>query len=174
MTTRRQLVVAGAGALAVALARPPAASALAGEARAVNALVLAEDAAAAAYEIAAGATGDGLLARIAAQDVQHAHALRVMHEALTVPPPHHRPHAERREPAAIRLAQARALSSALDAALALEARLQQVYVDAAGALVSAGVLRTVATVLGSHAQQAAVLRAAAGLAPLGPPFVARA
>jgi hypothetical protein len=133
---------------------------------AVRALIRREDAAAAAYERAAAVTGDALLERIARQDGQHAHALRVLLEAFTVPPGHRPPHSEREDPAALRLATRRSRHAALEAAIALEEELQRAFVEAAGALEEAGPLETVAAVLGSHAQQLAVLRHAAGRPPL--------
>ena len=171
MRTRRELLTAGAAALAAGLARPRSATADAGEAAAVRELILLEDAAAAAYERAADTTRDGLLARIGAQDVQHAHALRVVLESLTVPPPHHAPGAERRDPLAARLAEAGARADALEAAIELEGRLQRAYVAAAARVVHPRGLTTVAAVLGGHAQQVAVLRAAAGRRALAEPYL---
>jgi rubrerythrin len=170
--TRRGLL--GAGALLAIGAGP----ARAGGAKpgvtapaAVQALIRREDAAAAAYEIVAAATGDALLERIARQDGQHAHVLRVLLESLTVAPGHRPAHPERNDPAALRLAARRSGPAALEAAIALEQELQQAYVDAARALQDAGPLETVATILGSHAQQLAVLRHAAGRPPLDEPVL---
>jgi hypothetical protein len=170
--TRRGLLGTGAllalGAAPARAAGPkPGVSAPA----AVQALIRREDAAAAAYEIAAAATGNALLERVARQDGQHTHALRVLLESLTVAPGHRPPHSERNDPAALRLATRRSGPAALDAAIALEQELQQAYVDAARALQDARLLETVATILGSHAQHLAVLRHAAGRPPLDEPAV---
>lgn len=164
--TRRGLLGAGA---AVLLARPAAASAAKGEPATMLDLIRREDAAGAAYGIAAEATGDALLERIARQDERHAHALRVQLESLTVPPQHRPPHAERLEPAAARLAEARTVAAARAEAITLEQELGDAFVAASRMLVDAGLLQTVATVAGSHAQQLAALRAAAGRPPLDEP-----
>lgn len=166
MTTRRGLLAAGAGALAATLVRPAAAGAANAESDAVCGLILLEDAAVVAYERAAEATGDALLQRIGVQDDHHAHVLRVMLEALTVPPPHHEEGAERADPATARLARSRSRPQALAAAIVLEERLQAAYTSAAYALVQPPVLQTVAGLLGSHLQQLSALRAAAGRPPL--------
>jgi hypothetical protein len=166
--TRRGLLGA---AVVAALARPATASAAAGEPATIRALIRREDAAGAAYAIAADATGDALLERFARQDERHAHALRVQLEALTVPPAHRPPHAETQDPAAARLAAARSPRAALAEAVTLEQELLQAFVDAARALVDAGLLQTVATIAGAHAQQLAMLRTAAGRPPLDEPSV---
>jgi hypothetical protein len=168
--TRRAALAAFA---AVALARPASASAAASEPAVMLDLIRCEDAAAEAYEIAAAALGDALLERLARQDGQHAHALRVGLEALTVPPEHRAAHAERLHPATARLARARTRTAALTAAMALEKALQATFVEAARSLVDTGLLQTVATVLGGHAQQLATLRDAAGQPPLDEPTVSR-
>jgi hypothetical protein len=166
--TRRGLLGAGAATL---LARPAAASAARGEPATVLDLIRREDAAGAAYELAAQATGDALLERIARQDERHAHALRVQLEALTVPPHHRPPRAERLEPAAARLAATRTVAAARAEAITLEQELGDAFVAASRMLVDAGLLQTVATVAGSHAQQLAALRTAAGRPPLDEPRV---
>jgi hypothetical protein len=166
--TRRGLF----GAAAVAALAPAAtASAATGELTTLQALIGREDAAAAAYALAADATGDALLQRLAAQDERHAHGLRVQFEALTVAPAHRAPHAERADPAAARLAAAGSRRAALAEAIALEEQLLAAHVLASRTLVDAGLLQTVATVAGSHAQQLAALRTAAGRAPLDEPTV---
>jgi hypothetical protein len=166
--SRRALLGAGAAAL---LARPAAASAAAGEPATMLDLIRREDAAAAAYALVAETTGDALLERIARQDERHAHALRVQLEALTIPPEHRPPHAELLEPAAARLARARTLVVARAEAITLEQELGDAFVTASRMLVDAGLLQTVATVAGSHAQQLAALRTAAGRTPLDEPTV---
>jgi Ferritin-like domain len=168
--TRRGLL--GAAAVAV-LARSPARAlaATASEPATLLALIRREDAAGAAYDIAADTTQNGTLERIARIDERHAHALRVGLESLTVPPEHRPPHAERDDPAAQRLAQAATKRDALAAAIALEHELLAAYIDAARPLTDDGLLQTVATIAGSHAQQLAVLRAAAGRPGLDEPGV---
>lgn len=169
--TRRRLLGAAAGAAAAGLARPALAGAAPSEPATMRDLILREDAAAAAYALAAEATGDAILQRIGSIDQRHAHALRVGLESLTVPPAHRPPHAERAEPAAARLAGARTAENALAEAITLEQELLAAYVGAARSLVDGGLLQTVATVAASHAQQLAVLRAAAGRPPLDEPAV---
>jgi hypothetical protein len=164
MSTRRQLLAAGVAA--VVLARPAAAGAATGEPAALLALVTVEDAAAAAYERAAAATGHPLLKRIAKHDVEHGNALRSMLEALTVIPPHHEDGAERHDPAAAVLARAASRAGALEAAIAVEVRAQRAYAAAASAFLTPGLLETVASIFGAHAQQLAALRSAAGRPPL--------
>jgi hypothetical protein len=172
VSTRRQLLTAAAaGWAATALARPAAAAAVAGEPAALRALIALEDAAAAAYDRAAVATGSRLLARIAAQDLEHGNALRAGLEALTVIPPHHAEGAERRDPATSVLAGAAGRREALDAAIALEEQAERAYAAAAAELVSGGLLQTAASIFASHAQQLVALRTAAGLPPLGEPLV---
>jgi hypothetical protein len=174
VSTRRELLASSAAALGAALVRPSAAAAGgigADEPAAMRTLIMHEDAAASAYELAASATGVALFERIGPQHAAQAHVLRVELEALTVPPPHHEPGAEQRVPAALKLSRASSRSAGLDAAIELEQGLAAVYLQAARVLVQSGVLRSVATILGSHAQQLAVLRAADGRPPLDEPTV---
>jgi hypothetical protein len=166
--TRRRLFAATAAA---GLAHPALAGAAASEPATLLALIRREDAAGAAYTLAAKTTGDALLERIARIDERHAHALRVGLESLTVSPAHRPPHAERSDPAAARLATARTSRSALAEAITLEQELTAAFVEAARTLPDAGLVQTVATIAGSHAQQLAVLRAAAGRPPLDEPAV---
>jgi hypothetical protein len=166
--TRRGLL--GAAAVA-ALSRASEAAAAPSEPAAFRALIVREDAAAAAYALAAERTGDATLQRIGAIDERHAHVLRVGLESLTIPPAHRPPHAERDDPAASRLAGASTRHAALAEAITLEQELLSAYVDAARAIPDAGLLRSVASIAGSHAQQLAVLRAAVGRPPLDEPAV---
>jgi rubrerythrin len=167
--TRRGLL--GAAALAV-LARPGVArAAIANETGTIFELIRVEDAAGAAYDLAAKTTGSPVLERIARLDERHGHALRVGLESLTIEPGHRAEHAEQGDPAALALAQAGSRREALAAAIALERKLLPVYVGAARSLVDAGLLQTVATIAGGHAQQLAVLRNAAGRSPLDEPGV---
>jgi hypothetical protein len=167
--TRRGLL--GAAALAV-LARPAVAgAAVATETGTMFELIRVEDAAGAAYDIAARATGSAVLERIARLDERHGHALRVDLESLTVEPAHRPDDAEQGESAALALAQAPGRREALAAAIALEHQVLDVFLAAARSLVDPGLLQTVATIAGSHAQQLAVLRRAAGRSPLDEPGV---
>jgi hypothetical protein len=158
--TRRALLGAAAGA---ALVRPGLASAAPSELATMLALMHREDAAAAAYTLAAATTRHALLERCARIDERHAHALRVGLEGLTIVATPRPAHAERADPAAARLAGARAARAALEAAIALEEELLAAFVDATRSVADAGLVKTVATIAGSHAQQLAVLRSAAGI-----------
>jgi hypothetical protein len=171
--TRRRLLAAAAaaGAAAAGVARPALATAAPSEPAAIRSLIRREDAAAAAYALAAEATGDALLQRLAGIDARHAHVLRVGLESLTVPPKHRAPHAEQAEPAAARLAAARTTRSARAEAITLEQELLAAYVDSARSLDDAGLLQSVATIAASHAQALAALRDAAGRPPLDEPAV---
>jgi hypothetical protein len=166
--TRRGLLAGGAAAAVAALVGPARAGAATApsEPATMRSLLVREDAAAAAYARVGATTGHALLKRIARIDRQHAQALRVGLEALTVPPAPPPPQAESGDPLAARLAQALGTPAALDAAITLEQELVAAYVAAARSLVDAGLLQTVATIAGSHAQQLAALRAAAGRPPV--------
>jgi Ferritin-like domain len=153
-------------AAAAAVARPGTASAFDGELDSVFVLMHREDAASAAYGLAALRTPDPLLRRIGRQDAEHAAALRVELEALTVtaePPP---PDAALTDTWAAPLAAAASHRDALAAGLDLEDKLRDAYATAARVIREPKLLRTLATIAGNHAQQRAVLRAAAGHAPL--------
>jgi hypothetical protein len=148
-----------------------AAPALAGvverESATVRALLGPEDSAAAAFVAAGQALGDPLLSRIGRAGNQHTRALRVELEALTVPPPLRPPHAERNDPVAARLAAATSRREAIRLGVEVEQVLIAAFVDAAGTLSDAGLLQTVATIAGAHAQQLSALRAQAGGPALG-------
>jgi Ferritin-like domain len=166
--TRRGLLGLAAAA---AVARPGTAFAFNGELDALFVLMHREDAASAAYGLAALRTPDAMLRRIGRQDADHAAALRVELEALTVtadPPP---PDAALTDTWAAPLAAATSHRAALAAALELEAKLADAYTTAARVIREPKVLRTVATIAGSHAQQRVALRAAAGRPPLDEPGV---
>jgi rubrerythrin len=170
-TTRRALLAgAGLAAIGAAAGATPARAGVSQPA-ALQALIAREDAAVAAYELAAAATGDALLERIARQDGQHAHVLRVQLEALTIPPGRRPAGAELRDPFAAALAGAAPARAAIAAAIALEEDLLPAYLAAARQLVDARLLQAVATILGSHAQQLAALRGAAGLPLLDEPVL---
>jgi Ferritin-like domain len=162
--SRRALL--GSAALTLLDAAPATAGGLESESAAVRALLGPEDAAAAAYVLAGRTLGEPLLSRIGHRGNQHTRVLRVQLQALTVPPPLRPPHAERNDPRAVRLAAATSRREALAAAIAIERVLLSACTGAAASLSDAGLLQTVATIAGAHAQQLTVLRARAGRPPL--------
>jgi hypothetical protein len=150
--TRRGALAAAA---ALALARPAGARAAQSHAertaRALRALIAAEQAAAFAYLEA----GDP---RLAAQEEQHAKALRPHLESVglaPLPPP--RGPADL-DPAAARLAAASRPSARDAAAIALEERLIAAYAGALDALYDPSTVRTAATIMASHGQHLVVRR----------------
>jgi hypothetical protein len=155
---RRELLVAGAGALAALVARPAvAAGATDHDPEILLRLVAREDAAALAYREAAPEPLPG----VAAQEEDHGKALRTNLDALG-----------RGAPPVELDAPARRLAEApedrrVDAAIALEASLVEDYAAALAELTEPGILQSVATILASHAQHHARLRSLAGLDPFG-------
>ena len=159
---RRELLLAGTGAL---LARPSAAVAAAALDRngdIIKPLIAREEAAAIAYRGALPA-GAPPLARFAAE---HAAALRTEFQALGrgVAPLK----ADQLDPAAQRVAGATTPRARLAAAIALEADLLSAYRAAVLELTEPGILRTTATILAGHAQQHALLARLAGRDPFAP------
>jgi Ferritin-like domain len=150
--SRREVIAAAA--LAV-LARPASAAAQRSDIAVLLKLAAREEAAAAAYGRAAGE----LLPRIYNDESDHAAALRTHLDALG------------RRPAPRGLdAPARRLAEAPDragAAIALEESLVRDYAAALVDLADPSVLQTAATILASHAQHLARLRALAGRDPFG-------
>jgi Ferritin-like domain len=151
---RRELLLAAAGAL---LVRPARAVAADRDPELLLELAAREDAAALAYERAAPEP----LAGIAAQEADHAAALRTMLDAFG-----------RKAPPAALDAPARRLAEApgdgkLDAAIALEASLIEDYQAALLDFEEEGVLQSAASIMASHAQHHARLRSQAGLDPFG-------
>ncbi|HWM08273.1 MAG TPA: ferritin-like domain-containing protein [Solirubrobacteraceae bacterium] len=154
MTSRRALIAAALGALA---ARPAVALAADRDPEILLLLVAREDAAALAYREAAPEPLPG----IAAEEGDHGKALRTNLDALGRGAPQVELDATAR-----RLAEAPP-DERLDAAIALEASLVDDYAVAVGGLTAPGILQSVATILASHAQHHARLRALAGLDPFG-------
>jgi hypothetical protein len=158
---RRDLLAAAAAA---ALVRPTAASAaeLAGDPAILDRLIAREEAAAFAYR---GHARPAVFA-LAADEADHARALRTQLAALS----HEGPPAPERAAAldapARRVAAARG-ESALVAAIALETSLLAAYRDALLRFAEPSILRTAATIMASHAQHRARLRLRAGLDPFG-------
>jgi Ferritin-like domain len=153
--SRRSLVLAAAGALVV---RPAVALAAEDDPGVLLRLLAREEAAALGYRRAAPEPLPGL----AAQEADHAAALRTLLDGygiLEIP----RPALD---------APARRLVDAPDAdriaaAIALESSLVADYSAALLGLEAAGSLQTAASILASHAQHHARLRARAGLDPFG-------
>jgi Ferritin-like domain len=151
---RREIVLAGAGAL---LVRPAHAVAADRDPELLLELVAREDAAALAYERAAPEPLPG----IGAQERDHGAALRTMLDAFG----RRAPEVELDGPAR-RLAEASG-DGRLEAAIALEASLVEAYSAALVDFEEEGVLRSAASIMASHAQHHARLRSLAGLDPFG-------
>jgi hypothetical protein len=143
---RRELIVAGGLAL---LARPASASAQRSDIAVLIKLVAREEAAAEAY----GAGNGVVVENLYSDELAHSEALRTPLDALG------------RTPAPRGLdAPARRLMEAegddrLDAAIALEQSLVDDYTAALAEIADPGVLQTAGTILASHAQHLARLRA---------------
>jgi glycine cleavage system pyridoxal-binding protein P len=156
---RRELLLAGAGAL---LARPAVAAAAATldeNGDVIKALIAREEGAQFAYR---GAVPRGA-PDLAATARAHAAALRTQLQALgrgTAPIS-----ADALDPLARRLAEASTARARLDAAIALETDLVSTYRTAVVKLTEPGILQTVATILACHAQQRALLARLAGRDP---------
>jgi hypothetical protein len=154
LVRRRDVVAAAALAL---VARPASAVAQRSDIAVLIKLVAREEAAAAAY---GRGTGE-LVPRIYADETDHAAALRTHLDALG-----RRPAPRGLDAPARRLAQATGAERG-DAAIALEETLVEDYAAALVELADARVLQTAATILASHAQHLARLRARAGADPFG-------
>jgi Ferritin-like domain len=155
LVRRRELLAAAAGAV---LVRPAVATAAEDDPGLLLRLLAREDAAALAYR----RTAPGPLPGLAAQEAEHAAALRTQLDAfgiLEIPAP-------RLDAPARRLVEA-PRAERLEAAIALEASLVDDYAAALLSLEAAGVLQTAASILASHAQHHARLRSLAGLDPFG-------
>jgi hypothetical protein len=157
---RRELLLAGAGAL---LVRPAAAAGatLDQDGDVIKPLIAREEAAEFAYR---GSVPRGAppLARTARD---HAAALRTELQALgrgTEPIT-----ADQIDPLARRVEEASTERERLDAAIALEADLVSTYRAAVIKLTEPGILQTAATILAGHAQQHALLARLAGRDPFG-------
>jgi len=163
--TRRAALGAGAAA-ALALAAPARAAGgdetprkktpvPPGEPSVLHALIGREHTAAAAYRAAAAV--DPRLARLAEHETDHARALNSELAALGLNGPLPIGDPSLLRGAAGRLAGAAEREEALAAAAALERSLLEAYAEALGGLHVANIVRTAATVMGSHAQHLAVL-----------------
>jgi rubrerythrin len=147
---RREVVAAAAFAL---LARPASAGAQRSDIAVLIKLVAREEAAADAYGDSAGE----LLPRIYNDELDHAAALRTHLDALG-----RRPAPRGLDAPARRFAGASA-DERVEAAIALEQTLVEDYRAALVDLADPGVLQTAATILASHAQHLARLRASGEL-----------
>ena len=158
--SRREALAAGlAGAAALGFSPASASAAGADEGAALTALARAEEASVLVHR-------DAGREALAGQEKEHAKALAVLLEALGLPSP---PPARDRAglpPAALRVLEARGSEAGLRAAIAWEQALIDGCARRLGALEDPGQIRTVATILASHAQHRAMLRHAAGLDPL--------
>jgi glycine cleavage system pyridoxal-binding protein P len=158
---RRELLLAGAGALLAHPARALAAATLDSSGDIIKPLIAREESAEFAYR---GALPRGAppLARTAHD---HAAALRTQLQALGrgTPPIT----ADQVDPLARRVEQASSARDRLDAAIALEADLVRTYREAVIKLTEPGILQTAATILAGHAQQHALLARLAGRDPFG-------
>jgi hypothetical protein len=146
--TRRDALAAAALA---ALALPATASAQRSDIAVLIRLVAREEAAANAYGTAAGE----LIPRLYNDELDHAAALRTHLDALG-----RRPAARGLDAPARRVAEASA-ADRLDAAVALETSLVDEYAAALTDIADPSVLQTTATILASHAQHLARMRALA-------------
>jgi Ferritin-like domain len=154
---RRHLLAAAAAAL---LARPAAAAAVDGDPAVLISLIAREQAASFAY----GRAAVGALPDLAADEADHAEALRTQLDALGRKPAPAPRSAADLDPAARGLAEAPA-DRRLDAAIALETSLLDDYEAAVVDLEIPEVVQTAATIMAAHAQHRALLRHAAGRDP---------
>ena len=142
---RRELIAAGGLAL---LARPATASAERSDTAVLIKLVAREEAAAEVY-----GAGKGVVVAVYSDELAHAAALRTQLDALG-----RRPAPRGLDAPARRLMEADG-DARLEAAIALETSLVEEYSSALVDIADAGVLQTAATILASHAQHLARLRA---------------
>jgi hypothetical protein len=156
---RRDLLLAGAGALLARPATALAAATLDRNGDIIKPLIGREEGAEFAYRgsLPRGAPPLGRTAH------DHAAALRTLFQALGrgTPPIT----ADQIDPLARRVEEASTDRQQLAAAIALEADLVRVYRDAVLGLTEPGILQTAATILACHAQQHAVLARLAGHDP---------
>ena len=143
---RRELIAAGGLAL---LARPASASAQRSDTAVLIKLVAREEAAAEAYGAGKGVVVENLYS----DELAHAEALRTHLDALG-----RRPAPRGLDAPARRLMEAEG-DARLEAAIALEQSLVDDYAAALTDIADPGVLQTAATILASHAQHLARLRA---------------
>ena len=161
--TRRETLAAGlAGAAALALALAPAAHAARGdEGAALSALIRAEEDAVFVYRDVA--LPDGLGARLAAQDDEHARALASLLEALAMRIPGPARSRDDLPPEALAVLEPQATGARVRAAVAYERVLIDGCARALAALEHANTIRTVATVMAGHAQHHEQLARLAGM-----------
>jgi hypothetical protein len=161
--SRREALAAGlAGAVALGSV-PAAAAAEPDPGAALTALVRAEQDAAFVY---LGAGLGALGGRLAGQEQEHAKALATQLEALGLPEPvpaHGYPTLGEE---ALAVLEADGDAARWEAAIAFERALIGGCADRLSQLDEPGILRTVATVMASHAQHLALLERAAGRDPL--------
>ena len=142
---RRELIAAGALAL---LARPASASAQRSDIAVLIKLLAREEAAADVY-----GAGKAVVVPMYSDELAHTEALRTQLDALG-----RRPAPGGLDAPARRLMEAEG-DARLDAAIALEQSLVDEYAEALTDIADPGVLQTAATILASHAQHLARLRA---------------
>jgi ferritin-like protein len=142
---RRELIAAGALAL---LARPASASAQRSDIAVLIRLLAREEAAAEVY-----GAGKAVVVPMYRDELAHSEALRTQLDALG-----RRPAPSGLDAPARRLMEAEG-DARLDAAIALEQSLVDEYAVALTDIADPGVLQTAATILASHAQHLARLRA---------------
>jgi hypothetical protein len=155
-----------AGAVALALRPATAAARGADEGEALTALVRAE--LEAAYAYAEGGPAPASAATAAAHAGEHARALASHLEALGLPIPEPVRRREDLSPTPLMLVEARSGEERLLVATRYEQELAGGCSSRLGQLVEPNTIRTVVTILASHAQRQALLRRDAGKDPLSP------
>ena len=161
--SRREAIASGlAGAAALALGASATASAAPSPGPALSALVRAEEDAAFVYM---QAELGGLGGTLAEHERQHAKALATHLAALGLEIPGPARGRDGLRPAALAVLEASG-AGRLPAAIAFEQALAAGCAERLAQLEAPGTLRTVATVMASHAQHAALLERAAGRSPL--------
>jgi len=165
LSRRRALAAGLSGAGALVLARGPAAAAAAeaDQGSALTALVRAELDAAFVYRTAR--LGGGAAA-LAVQEDEHARALSSHLQAIGLPLPRPRSSRSGLSAEALRVLDTGRGAGRLRTAAALERTLIAGCAAQLGRLEEPGIVRTVATVMASHAQHLALHERAAGLDPL--------
>ena len=165
--SRREALAAGiAGAVALGLVPAATAAAEPDPGAALTALVRAEQDAAFVY---LGAGLGALGGRLAGQEQEHAKALATQLEALGLPEPEPvrgYPSPSTLGEEALAVLEADGDAARWEAAIAFERALMGGCADRLSQLDEPGILRTVATVMASHAQHLALLERAAGRDPL--------
>jgi len=163
LTRRRALATGLSGATALALGPSAAAAAELDQGAALAALVRAEQDAAFVYRTAGPGADAAALAR---HEEEHARALASHLQALGLPLPGPTRSRSGLTSAALAVLDAGGDGQRLRAGVALERALIAGCAAQLGRLGEPGIVRTVATVMASHAQHLALLERAAGLDPL--------